>query len=167
MLILDDVFSGLDAGSENQIFSRLLGKRGFLRDLNMTVILVTHAAHRLSYANHIIALDEDGSISEQGSFDQLMTKEGYTSRLAARHTAEDTAERKVEAELTKIVESEDNERAVAENDLDRPVGDWSVYKYYFATTSYAYAVVFFISTALFAFLVQFPGTSNTLYKTRI
>jgi len=131
----------------------------------MTILLATHAAHRLSYADHIIALDGNGSISEQGSFDQLMANEGYTSKLAARHTTEDSTERRGKAELTKIVEPEGNERALAENDLKRPVGDWGVYKYYFATTSYAYAAMFLALTASFAFLAQFPGTSNTLYKT--
>ena len=43
--MLDDVFSGLDAISEDRIFSRLLGRSGLLRRLGTTVILVTHAAH--------------------------------------------------------------------------------------------------------------------------
>jgi len=159
------VFSGLDAGSEDVIFSRLLGKRGFLRDLDMTIVLVTHAAHRLSYADHIIALDWNGSISEQGPFDQLMANKGYTSQLAARHTTEDTTRRTDEPELTNIVEAEGNERAVAENDLNRPVGDWSVYKYYFATTSYAYVAIFLALAASFAFFAQFPGMLGALHKT--
>ncbi|KFY94605.1 hypothetical protein V500_03137 [Pseudogymnoascus sp. VKM F-4518 (FW-2643)] len=57
VLILDDVFSGLDAISEDRIFSRLLRKNGLLRQLGTTVILVTHAAHCLSYANYILSLN--------------------------------------------------------------------------------------------------------------
>ena len=71
-MILDDVFSGLDAISEDRIFSRLLGKTGLLRRLGTTVTLVTHAAHRLSYADQIIALSVQGTVSEQGTFEQLL-----------------------------------------------------------------------------------------------
>lgn len=43
LIFLDDVFSGLDAGTEEQIFNRLLGKQGLLREMGKTVLLVTHA----------------------------------------------------------------------------------------------------------------------------
>jgi ATP-binding cassette subfamily C (CFTR/MRP) protein 1 len=84
-LILDDVFSGLDATSEDRIFSRLLGKSGLLHRLGTTVILVTHAAHRLSYADHIIALSAHGTILEQGKLVDLLADNGYVAGLAARN----------------------------------------------------------------------------------
>ena len=74
--MLDDVFSGLDAISEDRIFSRLLGRSRLLRRLGATIILVTHAAHRLSYADHIISLSAQGSVSEQGKFQHLVVKNG-------------------------------------------------------------------------------------------
>lgn len=43
LVMLDDVFSGLDASTEEIIFNRLLGKQGLLRRNHVTVILVTHA----------------------------------------------------------------------------------------------------------------------------
>lgn len=43
LIMLDDVFSGLDASTEETIFNRLLGKQGLLRKSQITVILVTHA----------------------------------------------------------------------------------------------------------------------------
>lgn len=43
LVVLDDVFSGLDAGTEEKFFNRLLGKQGLLRRNHVTVILVTHA----------------------------------------------------------------------------------------------------------------------------
>ena len=47
LVMLDDVFSGLDAGTEEKIFSRLLGKQGLLRRNHITVILVTYAGKLL------------------------------------------------------------------------------------------------------------------------
>lgn len=43
IVILDDVFSGLDSTTEKHIFTKLLGPDGLLRKLEATVILVTHS----------------------------------------------------------------------------------------------------------------------------
>lgn len=155
--MLDDVFSGLDAASEDRIFSRLLGKRGLARDLNMTVLLATHAAHRLSYADKIIALDAKGSVCEQGSLSELMKTGGYVSSLAARHTQEADVESKETVALTTNTRSSDPVQASAADDLNRPVGDWSIYKYYFATVGYNSSVLLLGLIASFAFFLQFPG----------
>ena len=42
-MLLDDVLSGLDAITENNIFDRLLAPEGLCCQLHTTVILVTHA----------------------------------------------------------------------------------------------------------------------------
>ena len=41
IVILDDVFSGLDALTENSVFHNLLGTNGILRRSNTTVIIAT------------------------------------------------------------------------------------------------------------------------------
>jgi ATP-binding cassette subfamily C (CFTR/MRP) protein 1 len=43
MIMLDDVFSGLDADTEESIFNKVFGFTGLLREAKATVILVTHA----------------------------------------------------------------------------------------------------------------------------
>ena len=48
IVILDDVFSGMDAVTEHLIFNRLLGSEGLLRNNGATVIIVTHAGKPLS-----------------------------------------------------------------------------------------------------------------------
>ena len=75
--MLDDTFSGLDGESEDRIFTLLLAKRGLLRQRDVTVLLVTHAVHRLSYADHVVALTAEGTISEEGTFPDLMNSNGY------------------------------------------------------------------------------------------
>ena len=42
-IVFDDVFSGLDADTEEKIFDRLFSQGGLLRKMPTTVILVTHA----------------------------------------------------------------------------------------------------------------------------
>ena len=43
IIILDDVFSGMDATTEHFVFNRLLGSEGLLRIGGATVIIATHA----------------------------------------------------------------------------------------------------------------------------
>jgi ABC-type transport system involved in cytochrome bd biosynthesis fused ATPase/permease subunit len=51
MVILDDVFSGMDAATEHLVFNRLLGSEGLLRNNGATVIIATHAGQSLSSNN--------------------------------------------------------------------------------------------------------------------
>jgi ATP-binding cassette subfamily C (CFTR/MRP) protein 1 len=45
-LIMDDVFSGLDAHTEDAIFHNLLGEQGILRRFKTTVIVVSSRCKR-------------------------------------------------------------------------------------------------------------------------
>jgi ATP-binding cassette subfamily C (CFTR/MRP) protein 1 len=44
LIILDDVFSGLDAETEEHIFALLLGKGGLFRSMGTTVVLATQCS---------------------------------------------------------------------------------------------------------------------------
>ncbi|KAK4247490.1 P-loop containing nucleoside triphosphate hydrolase protein [Corynascus novoguineensis] len=74
LLVLDDIFSGLDADTEEQVFWDVFGPGGLLRRRRSTVVLCTHSIKHLAAIDHIIAL-EDSTIVEQGSFSQLMAKD--------------------------------------------------------------------------------------------
>jgi ATP-binding cassette, subfamily C (CFTR/MRP), member 1 len=155
--MLDDVFSGLDAISEDRIFSRLLGKSGLLRRLGTTVILVTHAAHRLSYADHIIALSAQGTVSEQGTFEQLVVNDGYVARLAARHTEEAEDTLKEEPASAKAIVDDDTARRNAAADLNRPIGNWAVYNYYFTSAGRRNIAAWSVIMISYSVWLKFPG----------
>jgi ATP-binding cassette subfamily C (CFTR/MRP) protein 1 len=155
--MLDDVFSGLDATSEDRIFSRLLGRSGLLRRLGRTVILVTHAAHRLSYADHIIALSAHGTVSEQGKFGHLVVNNGYVAGLAARHTAEAEDAPKEEPALAKATVDDDTARRNAAADLHRPIGNWAVYNYYFTSAGRRNIVAWMGLMICYSVFLRFPG----------
>lgn len=154
--MLDDVFSGLDAISEDRIFSQLLGNNGLLRRLRTTAILVTHAAHRLSYADHVIALSPTGTISEQGKFGDLVTSNGYVGRLAARHIIETDAEPKDGPASPKTMD-DNTARINAAADLHRPIGNWAVYNYYFTSVGRRNVVVWMCLMISYSLLLNFPG----------
>lgn len=156
-MILDDIFSGLDAISEDRIFSRLLGKSGLLRRLGTTVILVTHAAHRLSYADNIIALSHQGTISEQGKFGDLVAASGYVASLTARHILEDGDAPQKEAAVTKAKTGDDTARQNAADDLQRPIGNWATYRYYFTSAGWRNVGVWTGLMVCYSMLLQFPS----------
>ncbi|EEU35583.1 uncharacterized protein NECHADRAFT_52409 [Fusarium vanettenii 77-13-4] len=81
VIFLDDVFAGQDAATEEHIHRMLFSERGLFREMGTTVVCVTNAIHRLVYADHVIALSEQGSILHQGTFEQLKTDTVYFKGL--------------------------------------------------------------------------------------
>jgi len=138
LMVIDDGFSGLDVKTVEMVFSNLFAKQGLLKRLGTTVILVTHAVHRLPYADHILSLNTEGQIGEQGTFDQLKNSSGYVSNLAIRHKHEQdstSAEAKTRIPSPETWESTTehitSQAQTEEEDLNRPIGEWSTYRYYF------------------------------------
>jgi ATP-binding cassette subfamily C (CFTR/MRP) protein 1 len=136
LLILDDVFSGLDADTEEQIFRRLFSRSGPLRRKGTSILLVTHAVARLTYADWVVALSKDGTIAEQGTYGNLRQSAGYVANLAVRFKDTVTGTRQEPAEASSkrpAVEVVDvDEQDSTENSAARKTGDWKTYKHYFA-----------------------------------
>jgi ATP-binding cassette subfamily C (CFTR/MRP) protein 1 len=161
--MLDDIFSGLDAETEEHIFNKLFGRNGLFRQLGTTVLLATHAVHRLSYSDNIIALGGNGRVMEQGSFEQLRNAGGYVQSLAARIKSEDkatSAPKKPENTAQPAPPKPDNEEEIEE--LNRQTGDFAVYRYYFASIGwfsiflfFAYVVLYGVASKMTEFLVTY------------
>ncbi|PYH38032.1 ABC multidrug transporter [Aspergillus neoniger CBS 115656] len=82
LLVLDDVFSGVDADTEEHIFRRLFSVSGPVRRRATSIILVTHAVSRLPLADWVVVLSKDGTIAEQGTCETLIHKStGYAAGL--------------------------------------------------------------------------------------
>ncbi|KAB8290460.1 hypothetical protein EYC80_010891 [Monilinia laxa] len=169
-IILDDVFSGLDAETEDQVFKRLFGRQGLFRELGTTILLVTHAVHRLAYSDYIITLDQSSQIIEQGTFEHLKINGGYVENLASRHRSEDDnpEEKNMDKTTQKrnpfvTAESDDFLDEVA--DLNRQTGDASVYHYYFASIGWVPTGLFFLCVFVFGAASKLPEFALT-YWTR-
>ncbi|CAK7275083.1 hypothetical protein SEPCBS119000_006500 [Sporothrix epigloea] len=80
--IFDDVLSGLDADTEEKVFDRVFGPEGILTKYrHATTILCTHSVRHLPTADHVVALDESGTIVEQGDFQTLLANRSYVHSL--------------------------------------------------------------------------------------
>lgn len=131
-LILDDVFSALDADTEELVFSGLFGKNGLLQ--NRSVILATNQVHRLPHASWITALRQ-GAIAEQGTYSNLLAAGQETSTLV-RDFAAGSADRVLSTpEVTDaLAEPQSRSTSVVEDPKEREgrqgTVSWRTYQLY-------------------------------------
>ncbi|KAF4342275.1 multidrug resistance [Fusarium beomiforme] len=161
IVILDDIFSGLDTHTENAVFHNLLGTHGILRQFNTTVIMASSRANRLSYADHIISLNGTGMGCQQGSFDNLTHSDNYVSRLAVS-----SADWKYEHKVTTaalpphepfadgLVSSEAFPPSNTED--GRRTGDMAIYLYYVRAIGWIPSLIFVFAICGFIFCQSFP-----------
>ncbi|KEF58497.1 uncharacterized protein A1O9_06423 [Exophiala aquamarina CBS 119918] len=167
MLLLDDVFSGLDNDTEDHIFRQLFGHSGLVRSENITVVVVTHATHRLPYADLIVSLDRNGRVAEQGNYNILTRTGGYVQSLDIKlkeqrqdttqaATPEDVHTPKVNT-ASEVANSQSNDDDADRQDLLRRTGDWSAYRYWFQSAGYISSSLSFLEASLWMGAVQTPG----------
>ncbi|KAL1965989.1 hypothetical protein VTN77DRAFT_4929 [Rasamsonia byssochlamydoides] len=161
IVILDDPFSGLDTSTENHIFHSLIGKSGIWRRMNATVLVASSSAKRLPYADHIVVLNKEGRIAEQGNFHVLSATGGYVSsfnlpRPDWDYSVEESTSRRVpepSVENQKIIQTNEDLEAEA----NRQTGDFSIYRYYMGSVGWFSIIIFVVCISSFIFCISFPS----------
>ena len=74
-LFLDEATSALDSETESEVIQRIHNTY-----VGHTIVMVAHRLSTIRHADHIIVMDQ-GRIAEQGTHDELITKEGIYHRL--------------------------------------------------------------------------------------
>ncbi|XP_053936986.1 ATP-binding cassette sub-family C member 6 [Cuculus canorus] len=82
MYLLDDPLSAVDAHVAQHIFEHVLGPNGLLKD--KTRLLVTHTINILPQVDNIVFL-VDGTISEIGSYQELLQRNGGFAEFLHSH----------------------------------------------------------------------------------
>ncbi|OHE95615.1 hypothetical protein CORC01_09047 [Colletotrichum orchidophilum] len=160
LLILDDILSGLDATTEEHVFSRVFGNDGLIRQRHVTAVLCTHSVRHVPLADHIIVLGADCTVVEQGSFADLQTNGKYVQSLKIQE-AETTPQGQNEAtghpEKVPLALTVTEVSDVAEEpDKARQPGDVAVYKHYFGSMAKWVIAVFIFWCCAYAFCKNFP-----------
>ncbi|KAF5532006.1 multidrug resistance-associated 1 [Fusarium phyllophilum] len=148
VFILDDVFSGQDASTEELIYRMLFSEAGLLRELGTTVVCVTNAIHRLAYADHVVALSEHGTVQHQGTFEQLKNDTDYFSGLHLRQNGAakgDGDSSKANDKSTSAPQGPEEETESA----NRALGELATYGYYFNTVPKWHVLLLVTLTLLF------------------
>lgn len=174
LLILDDVFSGLDADTEERVFDRVFGPNGILRQRRTTVVLCTHSVSHLPLADYIIALGGN-TIIEQGSFDKLMSSQGYVQQLRSwklspsKTLAEPTQPKHTQQEPKVSALYKATSRAsslTTKSRAARQNGDATVYKHYLKAMGWILATLGIFFAALWGFFTNFPTICEFSNKRR-
>ena len=84
IVVLDDCLSAVDTTTEKQIL-------GYLREnlADKTAIIITHRIYSLLSFDKIIVLD-DGHVVEEGTHEELLSKDGYYKEQFEKQLAEDS-----------------------------------------------------------------------------
>lgn len=155
VIIFDDVLSGLDANTKAEVFKRVFGSQGIIRQRGATAILCTHSVRYLASADHIIVLGQDGRVVEQGSFDDLCRDGTYVASLPIETNESSQASTPVEQNVPEgQVTSLDN-RATDVADASRRVGDRAVYMHYFRSINHFALGSFAILALISGFCTNF------------
>lgn len=157
-VLLDDVFAGQDAATEEHVFQNLFAETGIFRQKSMTVICVTNAIHRLAYADHVVALDMSGHIVHQGSFAQLQSDTDYLHGLAVEQNSaieeRDSAKASVQHRhetVPKVRSEEDAGQNIDDSESPgRVLGEFATYAYYFGSVPVWHTVLLAALIILFA-----------------
>jgi ATP-binding cassette subfamily B (MDR/TAP) protein 1 len=81
ILILDECTSALDPANQQLIVETLLDAKAALRQRRMTTLVITHNVDMMRRCDRIIVL-KNGAVAEHGSFQQLLSQNGYFASLA-------------------------------------------------------------------------------------
>ena len=81
IIILDEATSALDNVTQRQVTDSL-------ERLGCTRIVVAHRLSTVRHCDRILVLD-GGSIAEEGTYDELMARDGLFAKLVARQQLED------------------------------------------------------------------------------
>ncbi|KAJ5720496.1 uncharacterized protein N7483_008430 [Penicillium malachiteum] len=163
VIILDDIFNGLDSKCISEISSKLFSEHGYFRTATKNVILVTHTESLLPYADDVIVLDH-GAVSYKGSYqdlpnrnprailkDSIFLQEAEINSSPQSSPADKTWSDAPENALI------DGSQRELESDIDysRRDGTWDVYKYYIKGAGPWITAIFVASFIFYAFLNTF------------
>lgn len=164
LLILDDIFSGLDADTEEKVFRQVFGPEGLLRRRQATAILCTHSIRHLPAADHVIVLG-NGTILEQGSFSDLVAQDGYVQRLGLSESSASDSSSEMSKDIPGFSTSPHHIPTPPQDlpfnedtnlDVSRQVGDLSVYKHYFRSMGWVIVAWSLFFAVGWGFFTNFP-----------
>ncbi|THV54559.1 hypothetical protein BGAL_0024g00240 [Botrytis galanthina] len=163
LILIDDVFSGLDYKTNKAVFRNIFGQEGLCKMHNITVVLATHAIEHLHSADNIIVLSNNGTIVEQGNFRKLRENDDSHVKDLIFHESPD--EKSDEISVTETVNKTLTRPKPAEtNDINRQDGDASVYFYFAKSVGWIYFSLFIGTVVLYTFSSEFQAVLLELWS---
>lgn len=172
IVVLDDPLSALDSKTETAIFSSLLGENGLLRNGETTVIMTTNAGmnllntfllytltfqvHHLPAADKIVALDSNGRVRPQKSFNEIRNEYDIEGVLGTSPGVQERKPSPPPSSADQFRPKAKNSLAlVSEKERARRTGDLSCYFTYGQSMGYTRVWIFLVIAIFFAFSSRF------------
>ncbi|KAJ3531278.1 hypothetical protein NM208_g8949 [Fusarium decemcellulare] len=156
LIVLDDVLSGLDPTTEQALVERVFGPDGLLRKHAITVVLATHSVRHARGADHVIVLQNGGSILEQGPPDQVAKH--LPSQDGDRPTSSTTTGDSLQSDSPLSSPQADHVAQAPSHELSmvRQTGDFRLYAYYFRALGWANAIGMALAILTYSVFQKFP-----------
>ncbi|TGO26008.1 hypothetical protein BPAE_0068g00420 [Botrytis paeoniae] len=163
LLLIDDVFSGLDYKTNKAVFRNVFGQEGLCKLHNITVVLATHAIEHLKSADNTIVLSNNGTIVEQGNFRKLRENDDSYVKDLIFHESPD--EKSAEVPVTETTNKpQTNPKSAKPNDINRQDGDASIYFYFAKSVGWIYFCLFIGTVVLYTFSSEFQAVLLELWS---
>ncbi|KAL6871928.1 P-loop containing nucleoside triphosphate hydrolase protein [Trichoderma novae-zelandiae] len=164
IVLLDDVFSSMDAHTIDVISSRLLSRVGLLRRQRATVILSTHHRKLMALADMVIIL-KDGTITAKDTPASLL-QSNYVNKLGLQLINNGDAAEAAEPSKVPTMEevfdiAADVATSISEEtdgrhtDIRRKRGELSVYAYYLANAGWWFVAVYGVGVVGWIVCIEF------------
>ena len=182
LVLLDDIFGGLDHKTSGLVVQNLLGDRGLLRNPGQTVILATNRGKHQAKDNRYLSCRTDTftmsasffhyadavSIVEQGRIRALertllpvqVDEETITSANSESRVGIQESPTNKHAAEDAAQKAQHNPSGNMHNDLRRQTGDISLYRYYFKSAGLPLTVILVLLIAVAAGLGRMPRESS-------
>ncbi|KAI0176465.1 ABC transporter [Hypoxylon sp. FL1284] len=151
VIVLDDPFSALDGKTEADIVQNLLGPHGLLRNLGVTVLLISNSTQYFPLADEVIFL-ENGRIKKQGQWAELSS---HNPRILKTVLGEDHVH---DTKFQAVDQLPQPQRRIEDTAIDvkRKTGDTELYRYYIKAAGPANVFFMVACTAAYSIFVTFP-----------
>ncbi|PIG90112.1 ABC transporter [Aspergillus arachidicola] len=134
LMILDNVFSGLDSTTADHIFDKVFSSGGLKDILDITAVIVSHNVRYMQAADNVMVIEDDGSMVHCDTFEQLQKGcNGYIAQLVDHGEQPCAAEPSSDLEPVSRPARPPMDHIVRRNkevDATRQSGDIAVYAYY-------------------------------------
>lgn len=149
-------FVSSDSRTEAAIVDNLASRDSALREGHRTIVAVSHSAKLIDVADKVFSLS-NGKLTEldRSVGYSLVSADGFAKTIHARSVSDRPP--KAVPPATKPASPEEKQ------DLSRQTGDWSIYKYYFRTTSRLSLLLFAACSIGAAFCSSFTRESYLLF----
>ncbi|KAJ5107116.1 ABC transporter [Penicillium angulare] len=177
IILLDDVFSGMDAHTIKSVSARLFGRvSGILREHKTTVVLTTHNDKIIGMADTVIVLDNGKVVNVNSPESLLQAGSAFMKRLGLSESEFSDQEIAAEESHPQLIEqiithphgtceiavrewdatwATESLESETHQDKRRKSGDASIYSYYVASSGYFAVIMYLLSMALWIFCIEF------------